>query len=90
MSVGPPGGKGMTSLRGRDGYLSCERIAGAASAVPASTLAPIRSVRLSMTPSSAVDEHGGVLTQKRRALLPAVSCRLPYGRMLIEKPGVLS
>src|SRR5882724_12501944 len=71
MSVGPPGGKGMTSLRGLDGYLSCARTAGAAASEPTRALAPISNLRLFMASSQIRSMGREQGNEKRRASLPA-------------------
>jgi hypothetical protein len=91
MSVGPPGGKGMTSLMGLDGYLSWARTARAAVPELASALAPISSVRLSMASSrwSPVWAVNSAMKNGGHRCPPSFVFS-PYGRMVIEKPGVLS
>ena len=79
MSVGPPGGKGMTSLIGRDGYLSWEgrrmpplpsrQVRSRPSVVCACPWLSCRS-HSSLPVGSAPGQQGH---EKRRALLPAVS-----------------
>src|SRR5258708_39801793 len=66
MSVGPPGGKGMTSLMGLDGYLSCARSAEAAAPTPTRALEAPSKGRLFMPGSMGQETRH----EKRRASLP--------------------